>query len=397
MNVQRAYKFKLKTKYDIEKLFSQYAGCCRFVWNHFLYLQKQRLEAKEKLYSYNQLSSMLTALKRVEEYSWLRDCYSVLLQQTLRDLDRAIWQALKKDSDKRFPLFKRKGEKNGFRYPAAFAVDAGVIHLPKMKQGIRYFDSRPLSGELRNLTITREVDGWYCSIQTQQQVADPVHISDSVVGIDRGVANLVALSDGTLLEGMSFTIERQKLARLQRHLSRKQMSSSNWKKQKRKIAKLHHSIANKRKDRLHKLSNTLSKNHAVVVMESLPVKNMTRSAAGTIEAPGKNVKAKNGLNRVILEQGWGELRRQLTYKLNWRGGRLLHVPAQYTSQRCGVCGHTEAGNRQTQSQFACNQCGHQDHADINAARNILAAGLAVIACGEGAIAPSVKQEPPIAA
>lgn len=397
MIVQSSYKYKLKTKSNIDKQFSQYAGSCRFVWNHFLYLQKQCLEAGEKLYNYNQLSSQLTALKRMEEYAWLRDCYSVLLQQTLRDLDRAIWQSLKKGSDKRFPVFKRKGEKNGFRYPAAFSVDAGLIHLPKLKKGIRYFDSRPITGELRNLTITREADGWYCSVQTQQQVENPIHPSDTAVGIDRGVANLVTLSDGTMIDGLDFSKERIKLARLQRHLSRKKKFSSNWKKQKSKLAKLHHTIANKRNDHLNKLSDNISKNHAVVVMESLKVKNMTRSASGSIESPGKNVKAKAGLNRVILEQGWGELQRQLMYKLSWRGGKLVEVPAKYTSQRCVECGHTDVGNRQTQSKFVCHQCGHKDHADINAAKNILAAGLAVIVCGEDALAPSVKQEPPIAA
>ena len=397
MILQKAYKYKLKTNTVHEQLFASYAGCCRFVWNHFLSLQKQRLEAKEKLYTYNQLSSMLTALKKTPEYPWLKETYSVLLQQTLRDLDRAIWQALKKGSDKRFPVFKKKGDKDGFRYPAAFSVNDSVIKLPKIKGRIRFFNSQALEGKLHNLTIKRESDGWYCSIQTQRVVSEPVHTSASVIGVDRGVVNLVALSDGTLVGGCDFEKDNLRIKLLQRRCSKKKKFSANWKKDNKRIARLKKKIADKRNDYLHKLSNKISKNHALIVVEDLKVKNITRSAAGTVEKPGKGVRQKAGLNRSILEQGWGELVRQLEYKSQWRGGRLISIPAHYTSQQCNNCGHTTKENRINQAKFVCQSCGHEDHADVNAAKNILAAGHAVIACGERTLVPSVKQEPSVAA
>ncbi|GAI24810.1 unnamed protein product, partial [marine sediment metagenome] len=148
-----------------------------------------------------------------------------------------------------------------------------------------------------------------------------------------------------------------------------------------------------RKDFLHKMTNKISKNHAVVVMEDLKVSNMSKSARGTKENPGRNVKAKSGLNRSILDQGWFEFRRQLEYKLKWRGGHLELVDPKHTSQKCCRCGHTESENRTIQAKFECKNCGHWENADINAAKNILAAGLAVFACGGYGVSQPMKQEP----
>jgi putative transposase len=148
-----------------------------------------------------------------------------------------------------------------------------------------------------------------------------------------------------------------------------------------------------RNDYLHKASTAISKNHAVVSMEDLQVKNMTKSVRGTVENPGSNVKAKSGLNRAIVDQGWGELKRQFGYKSVWQGGVLVLVPAKYTSQNCCECGQTEKGNRTTQAVFQCRACGHQDNADTNAAKNILGAGLALLACGDAGLHDcSTKQE-----
>ncbi|EOY2478027.1 RNA-guided endonuclease InsQ/TnpB family protein, partial [Shigella flexneri] len=164
--------------------------------------------------------------------------------------------------------------------------------------------------------------------------------------------------------------------------------SNNWQKQKRKIQRLHSCIANIRRDYLHKVTTTVSKNHVMIVIEDLKVSNMSKSAAGTVSQPGRNVRAKSGLNRSILDQGWYEMRRQLEYKQLWRGG-----PA-YTSQRCACCGHTAKENRLSQSKFRCQVCGYTANADVNGARNILAAGHAVLACGEMVQSGrSLKQEP----
>jgi putative transposase len=170
-------------------------------------------------------------------------------------------------------------------------------------------------------------------------------------------------------------------------LSRKNRFSRNWQKQKRRIARLHWRIANVRKDALHKTTTAISKNHAMVVIEDLAVGSMSRSARGTAEEPGRNVRAKAGLNKSILDQGWGEFRRQLEYKQAWRGGDVIAVDPRHTSQTCSECGHVSSENRPSQARFACVACGHEANADLNAACNILAAGHAVIACGEKAVGP----------
>lgn len=216
------------------------------------------------------------------------------------------------------------------------------------------------------------------------------------MGLDLGIARFATLSDGSVLAPLnSFGKHERRLAKAQRLLARKVKFSKNWRKQKAKIGRLHKKIADVRNDYLHKATTTISQNHAVVVMEDLKVKNMSRSAAGTVENPGRNVRAKSGLNKSILDQGWGEFRRQIEYKLTWNGGTLVLVPPQYTSQKCHVCGNVDKQNRKSQTAFVCSACGHTANADYNASLNILAAGQAVIACGGWAAQASpMKQEPP---
>ena len=177
-------------------------------------------------------------------------------------------------------------------------------------------------------------------------------------------------------------------------MSRKQKFSNNWKKAKTKVQKLHTAIANARKDFLHQASTTLSQNHALVGIEDLQVKNMSQSAKGNREQHGKRVKQKSGLNRAILDQEWGELRRQLDYKVQWNGGILLAVPPQHTSQTCPVCGHVSKENRQTHAKFLCLDCGYENHADVVGAINVLERGYRLLARGESVQSDhSMKQEP----
>ncbi|CAI0876534.1 transposase, IS605 OrfB family [Serratia proteamaculans] len=250
-------------------------------------------------------------------------------------------------------------------------------------------------GEVKNVTVSQSSGKWYVSIQTEYEVAEPAHNSSSMVGVDAGITKLATLSDGTVYQPVnSFKASQGKLAMLQRQLNRKVQFSANWQKQKRKIQHLHSHIANIRRDYLHKITSEISKNHAMIVIEDLKVSNMSKSAKGTTEQPGRNTRAKSGLNRSILDQGWYEMRRQLEYKQLWQGGQVLAVPPAYTSQRCACCSHIGKENRLSQSKFACQACGYTANADINGARNILAAGHAVLACrGMVQSDHSLKQEP----
>ncbi|STU57514.1 Gifsy-1 prophage GlpA [Klebsiella pneumoniae subsp. ozaenae] len=325
---------------------------------------------------------------------WLKDAPSQPLQQSLKDLERGYKNFFQKRAA--FPRFKKRGQNDAFRYPQGVKLDQANNRISFPKLGwVRYRNSREVIGEVKNVTVSLSCDKWYVSIQTEYEVADPVHNAESMVGLDAGVTKLATLSDGTVYHPVnSFKANQRKLAMLQRQLSRKEKFSANWQKQKRKIQRHHSHIANIRRDYLHKVTSEISKNHAMIVIEDLKVSNMSKSAKGTSEQHGRNVRAKSGLNRSILDQGWYEMRRQLEYKQLWRGGQVLAIPPAYTSQRCACCGHTAKENRLSQSRFECLECGYTENADVNGARNILAAGHAVLACG-GMVQSGhpLKQEP----
>lgn len=327
----------------------RFAGSCRFVYNKALALQKERHEQGEKKLGYAGLCKMLTDWRNSAETAWLADAPVHPLQQTLKDLERAYSNFFAKRAD--FPRFNKKGLSDSFRYPdpKQIRLDQGNsrIFLPKLGW-IRYRNSRQVIGEVKNVTVSQSCGKWYVSIQTECEVSAPVHPSTSMAGLDAGVAKLATLSDGTVFKPVnSFQKNQKKLAIRQRQLSRKVKFSNNWQKQKRKIQRLHSRIANIRRDYLHKVTTTISKNHVMIVIEDLKVSNMSKSAAGTVSQSGRNVRAKSGLNRSILDQGWYEMRRQLEYKQLWRGGQVLAVPPAYTSQRCACCGHTAKENRQS--------------------------------------------------
>lgn len=372
----------------------RFAGACRFVFNKSLALQNENHEAGNKFLSYVKMATWLVEWKKAPETQWLKESPSQPLQQALKDLERAYKNFFQKRAS--FPRFKKRGHSDSFRYPQGVKLDQANnrISLPKLGW-ISYRNSREVVGEVKNVTVSQSCGNWYVSIQTEYEVTEPTHSSTSMVGLDAGVAKLATLSDGTIFEPVnSFKSNQKKLARLQRAMSRKVKFSNNWNKAKRKVQNLHSRIANIRRDYLHKVTTTISKNHAMIVIEDLKVANMSKSAAGTVSQHGRNVRAKSGLNRSILDQGWYELRRQLEYKQLWRGGQVLPINPAYTSQKCACCAHTAKENRQSQSKFECLACGYIANADVNGARNILAAGHAVLACGEMAdLGRSMKQEP----
>lgn len=390
----QAFKFQLRPGGQQEREMRRFAGACRFVFNRALARQNENHEAGNKYIPYGKMASWLVEWKNATETQWLKDAQSQPLQQSLKDLERAYKNFFRKRAA--FPRFKKRGQNDAFRYPQGVKLDQenSRIFLPKLGW-MRYRNSRQVTGVVKNVTVSQSCGKWYISIQTESEVSTPVHPSASMVGLDAGVAKLATLSDGTVFEPVnSFQKNQKTLARLQRQLSRKVKFSNNWQKQKRKIQRLHSCIANIRRDYLHKVTTTVSKNHAMIVIEDLKVSNMSKSAAGTVSQPGRNVRAKSGLNRSILDQGWYEMRRQLEYKQLWSGGQVLAVPPAYTSQRCACCGHTAKENRLSQSKFRCQVCGYTANADVNGARNILAAGHAVLACG-GMVQSGrpLKQEP----
>jgi len=393
--LRKAYKFKLKTNSKIEKKLWSYAGHSRFIWNYFWSLNARRLQKRQSIMRYAEMDYWSKILKRSEQYSFLSEAPAHIIQQKLKDLDKAYQDGFDRtQSTKRLPKKRKKHLHSSFRFPdpKQFKIENRRISLPKIGW-VSFFKSQNILGTLRNITISYHSGNWYISIQVESQLILPNSANKSDVGIDLGVAKLATLSNGKAYEAKNiYRSLETKLSKLQRRLSRKSKFSKNWFKQKRKIQCLHSHIANARKDHTHKITTEICKNHAKIFVEDLKVLNMSKSAKGTIENPGKNVRTKSGLNKSILDQGWSEFRRQLEYKSSWYGAEVVPINPQYTSQLCSECGHTSKENRQTQAQFVCVSCNFSSNADINAARNILAAGYAVSVCESNHISGR-KQKP----
>ena len=377
----QAFQYELIPTGEHQRLMRRFAGSCRFVFNKALALQKDRYAQGEQKLGYAGLCKLLTEWRNSADTAWLADSPVHPLQQTLKDLERAYSNFFAKRAD--FPRFKRKGRHDSFRYPdpKQIKLDQGNnrVFLPKLGW-LRYRSSRAVLGTVKNVTVSQLCGRWFVSIQTEREVEPPIP-NGGAVGIDMGVARFATLSDGTFYAPLnSFKRHQDRLRKAQQAMSRKVKFSNNWKKEKSRIQKIHARIGHARRDFLHKTTTTISQNHAMVCIEDLQVRNMSRSAAGTTEAPGRNVRAKSGLNQSILDQGWFEFRRQLDYKLAWNGGWLIAVPPQNTSRTCPCCGHVSADNRQTQAQFLCVGCGFEENADVVGAINVLRAGHARFAC-----------------
>ncbi|NML63387.1 transposase [Massilia sp. RP-1-19] len=392
----QAFKYELMPDGEQARDMRRFAGSCRFVYNKALAMQKENHAAGNKFIGFAGLCKALTGWRNGIDTPWLKDAPCHPLQQALKDLERAYKNFFEKRAD--FPNFKRKGGGDRFRYPDPKQIKLdrfnARIFLPKLGW-LRYRHSRDVLGEVRNVTVSQCGGKWFASIQTQREVEQPLPTATTAIGIDVGIARFATMSDASFIAPVnSFRKHQQRLARYQRRMSRKVKFSNNWTKAKARVQKIHTSIANARKDFLHKATTTISQTHALVCIEDLQVRNMSRSSKGTVEQPGKKVSQKSGLNRAILDQGWGEFRRQLGYKVAWNGGILLAVPPHHTSQACPRCGHVSKDNRQTQATFLCVDCGYENHADVVGAINVLARGHRVLACGESVqLGRSVKQEP----
>ncbi|MEJ9334537.1 transposase [Gallibacterium anatis] len=354
----------------------QFCGCCRFVFNRALAWQNEQYQQdNNQKFSYSKIANLLPQWKK--ELIWLKECHSQVLQQSLKDLEKAFKNFFQQRAD--FPKFKKKGLKERFRFPQGCKLEQqnNRLYLPKIGW-VRYRNSREVVGEIKNVTVSQKCGRFFVSIQTEFEYQISIH-NGGEIGIDMGVARFATLSNGEFFTPLNaFKTYKGKLAKLQKRLKNKVKFSQNWQKLKAKIANLHHKIANCRKDFLHKISTQISKNHAMIYIEDLQVANMSKSAKGTAEQHGKNVAAKSGLNRAILDQSWFEFRRQLDYKTQWQGGFLVAVPPQNSSRTCPCCGHISKENRQTQAHFECVECGYTENADVVGAMNVLARGRAIV-------------------
>ena len=392
----QAYKYELRTNGEQQRDMRRFAGSCRFVFNKALAMQKALYEQGEKKVGYAGLCKALTAWRNSEDTAWLADAPVHPLQQSLKDLEQAFTHFFAKRAD--VPRFRKKGMGDSVRDPDAkpFKLDPvnRRIVLPKLGW-LRHHNRRDSLGTAKNVTVSSKGGKWFVSIQTEREIEQALPTSTTAPGIDVGMAHFATLSDGRSIAPLNrFKTHQPRLAKDQRRMSRKVKFSRNWVKANARVQKIHRDIANARKDDRHKTSTTISQNHALVCIEDLPVRTMSKSSKGSSEQYGQRVKPKSGLNRSILDQGWGEFRRQLAYKVSWNGGLLLAVPPHHTSPTGPRRGHIAKENRQTQAEFVCVDCGYENNADVVGAMNVLAREYRVLAGGESVPSDhSAKQEP----
>ena len=370
----------------------------RFVWNLGLEQRSFWRRGMKSLSVYDQKRS-LTEARQV--YEWLRAGSSVVQQQALFDLDRAFRNWWSNPGHFRYPTWRRVGQHEGFyvRDLAVRRLNAKWAEVLVPKVGwVRFRLTRQFAQveQASSARVTLDRAGrWHISFTTPQP-SFKREATGSLAGIDLGIAKSVTTSDGIHLEMPALISpgESQRKRRLQRQLARQQKGSNRRARTRQALARLSAKESDRRKDWIEKTSTQMVRDHDLIVLEDLKVKNMTRSARGTLENPGKNVRQKTGLNRAISGQAWATFRRRLEDKAQAATSpvEVIVVNSAFTSQRCSTCGHTAKENRESQAVFLCQSCGHHEHADVNAAKNILAAGLAVTGRGGTPHAPPQQVE-----
>jgi len=375
VKISKTYKQKLKLTRSQEATIDSWLHTCRAIYNLALDTKIYAYKSAHQSLSNFDLQKQLTELKAEEEFKWIKEVPSQSLQSVIERMDFAYQSFFRGGG---FPKFKRRDNYNSITFKSIKANGLDRIVLPKLGS-VKFFWSREILGDLKRATITKEINGYYISILTSQEInIKPIEFynENQVIGIDVGVNYFVVSSDGEFVDNPRFMQNnRRKMRILQRGLARQVKKSNKWYKTKDKIAKLHLKTKSQRKDFLHKTANSFIKHYDFISAEKLQVKNMTKSTKGTMENPGKNVKQKSGLNRSLLDVGFGMFFDLLKYKSVWNGKIFIQISPQYTSQKCSVCGHIDKENRKTQSKFLCVKCGHQQNADYNAAENIKREGI----------------------
>lgn len=374
VDIKRAYRFRFYPTPDQELILARTFGCARFAYNHMLRLRTDAWMQDQKRVGYHETSAALTTLKKQPEHAWLNEVSSVPVQQALRHLQTAFANFFAKRA--RYPNFKRKDGPQSAEYTtSAFKWDGQSIKLAKMDAplDVRWSRQIPHAAKVTTVTVSMDTAGRYhVSLLCDDAVAQKPEASGKV-GIDLGLSHFAILSTGEKVGSpRTFRNNEAKLARLQRRLAKKTKGSGRRAKAKQKVAKLHAKIADSRRDFLHKLSTRLINENQVIAVESLSVSRMQKN---------------HSLSKSISDAGWSEFVRQLEYKAIWYGRELIGIDKWFpSSKRCSDCGYTMSKMPLNLRQWICPECGSNHDRDVNAARNVLAAGLAVSARGE-AVSP----------
>ena len=367
---QRAYRYRFYPTQEQEQLLRRTLGCVRLVYNLALHSRTEGWYARQERIGYSETSAMLTDWKKQEDLQFLNEVSCVPLQQGLRNLQKAFsnfWAGRTK-----YPNFKKRRSGGSAEFTrSAFKWKGGQLWLAKCSQPLPIRWSRALPNGCEPSTITVKLDAsgrWFVSLLVDDHTVKALPQLDKAVGIDAGITSLIASSDGEKVANPKhFKRLRFKLRQAQKALSRKVKGSNNREKAKLMVARIQVAIADARKDFLHKLTTRLIRENQTIAVEDLAVKNMMKNRF---------------LSAAIADASWAELVRQLEYKAAWYGRTLVKIDRWFpSSKRCGHCGHVVDKLPLDVREWDCPECGTHHDRDINAANNILAAGLAVIVCG----------------
>ena len=356
------YKFRLYPNREQSELLARHFGCARFVYNHFLNQRKEQYRLTGKSDNFYAQERSLTELKKQKATAWLKEVNSQSLQFALRSLETAYTNFFKKRA--KFPNFKSKHSKNSFTVPQHVSIVGGRLFLPKFKEGIKCHVHREITGKVGKATISKTPSGkYFVSVFTEEEYVTPVKKSGKSVGVDMGLKDLLITSEGETFKNNRYTKRyERKLAKAQRHLSRKKKGSRGFENQKLKVARLHEKIANSRADYMHKCSISLVRRYDAICIEDLNVKGMEKN---------------HRLAKSITDASWGIFVSMLTYKAEWNGKKVVKIDRYFpSSQTCNVCGYV---NKHTKDlsvrEWECPVCHTHHDRDVNAAINILRFGL----------------------
>ncbi len=367
---EKAYRYRFYPTLEQEQLLRRTLGCVRLVYNKALHTRTEGWYAHTERIDYKQTSAMLTEWKQQEDLQFLSEVSSVPLQQGLRNLQKAFtnfWAGRAK-----YPNFKKKRSGGSAEFTrAAFRWKDGQLWLAKCSEPllIRWSRTLPDGGEPSTVTVKLDASGrWFVSLLVNDLTVKAVPQINKAVGIDAGITSLIATSDGEKIANpFHFKRLRYKLRQAQKALSGKVKGSNNREKARHEVARIHAAIADARTDFLHKLTTRLVRENQTIAVEDLAVKNMMKN---------------HKLAQAIADASWSELVRQLEYKCQWYGRTLVKIDRWFpSSKRCGNCGHVVDKLPLDVREWDCPECGTHHDRDINAANNILAAGLAVKVCG----------------
>jgi len=366
--IHKSYKFRIYPTKEQESLLSKHFGHCRFVFNKFLNERKEKYLNEKTSLNYYDNARTLTDLKKDKEFVWLKEVNSQSLQSAIRNLDIAYKNFFNKQN--KFPRFKSKYDRQSFKIPQNITIENGKLVIPKFKDGIKLNLHRELEGEPLFATISKATTGKYHVSITCEIEYQPFKKTGKSVGVDTGIKELAILSDGSSYENIkSLKTKLKKLKYEQRQLSKKTKGSQSRNKQKIKLALVHEQITNIRKDYLHKVTTEIVKNHDIISVEDLAVKNIMKNHC---------------LAQAMSDVSLGAFYTMLEYKANWSDRQFVKIDRWFPSSKtCSSCGWIKQDLTLSIREWTCESCGENHDRDVNAAKNILKQGLNIINCGSG--------------